>query len=57
VTLTTFTEVPFNGPLYQRCGFRVLDGDEETPGLRAIRAHEASVGLDKWPRCCMRRDV
>ena len=28
-----------------------------TPGLRAIRQREAEVGLDRWPRVCMRRDV
>ncbi|MFJ1461636.1 hypothetical protein [Nocardia sp. N2S4-5] len=30
---------------------------EETPGLRALRAAEADHGLDRWPRCCMRRDL
>jgi hypothetical protein len=49
--------VPWNGPYYQRCGFRVLAGDELTPGLRAIREHEIALGLDRWPRVCMRRDV
>jgi hypothetical protein len=57
VTLTTFTEVPWNGPYYQRCGFRFLDDDELTPGLRAIREYEATLGLDAWPRAAMRRDL
>jgi GNAT superfamily N-acetyltransferase len=57
LTLTTFVEVPWNGPFYRRHGYRVLDVDEETPTLRQIRAHEAAMGLDKWPRCCMRKDV
>jgi GNAT superfamily N-acetyltransferase len=56
LTLTTFADVPWNGPYYARCGFRVLGDDEITPGLRAIRAHEAALGLDRWPRVCMRRD-
>ena len=30
---------------------------EVTPGLRAIRQREAEIGLDRWPRVCMRRDV
>ena len=57
VTLTTFAEVPWNGPYYERLGFRVLGETEWTPGLRAIRAEEIARGLDRWPRVCMRRDV
>lgn len=56
LTLTTFADVPWNAPYYRRCGFRVLDEPEWTPGLRAIRAREAAHGLDRWPRVCMRRD-
>ncbi|MGW6733697.1 GNAT family N-acetyltransferase [Streptomyces sp. NPDC055013] len=54
LTLTTFTDVPWNGPYYARLGFRALDEAELTPGLRKIRAHEAELGLDRWPRVCMR---
>lgn len=57
VTLTTYTEVPWNGPYYERCGFRYLAEGELTPGLRAIRAAEAAHGLDRWPRACMRREL
>ena len=57
LTLTTYRDVPWNGPYYERLGFRHLGADEETPGLRALRAHERSVGLDAWPRGCMRRDL
>lgn len=57
VTLTTYTEVPWNGPYYERCGFRYLTDAELTPGLLAIRAAEAAHGLDRWPRACMRRDI
>jgi ribosomal protein S18 acetylase RimI-like enzyme len=57
LTLTTFASVPWNAPYYQRCGFRVLDDAELTPGLTAIREHEARLGLDRWPRVCMRRDL
>ncbi|MGW1379641.1 GNAT family N-acetyltransferase [Streptomyces sp. NPDC002446] len=55
LTLTTFTEVPWNAPYYERLGFRRLADAELTPGLRAIRAQEAALGLDRWPRVCMRR--
>jgi GNAT superfamily N-acetyltransferase len=57
LTLTTFTEVPWNAPYYRRCGFRCLEEAELTPGLRELRDHEAALGLDRWPRVCMRRDL
>jgi GNAT superfamily N-acetyltransferase len=57
LTLTTFADVPWNAPYYARLGFRVLPESEWTPGLRAIRAREAAIGLDRWPRVCMRREV
>ena len=57
LTLTTFASVPWNAPYYLRCGFRVLDDAVLTPGLRAIRQREAELGLDRWPRVCMRRDL
>ncbi|WAZ19111.1 GNAT family N-acetyltransferase [Streptomyces cinnabarinus] len=55
LTLTTFTQVPWNGPYYARCGFEFMADDGLTPGLRKIREHEAAHGLDRWPRVCMRR--
>lgn len=57
LTLTTFAHVPWNAPYYVRCGFRVLDDAEITPGLQAIREREAAMGVDRWPRVCMRRDL
>ena len=57
LTLTTFTDVPWNAPYYVRCGFRILADAQLTPGLRAIRDREAAHGLDRWPRVCMRRDL
>lgn len=57
LTLTTFAEVPWNAPYYARCGFRLLDDGELTPGLREIREREAAHGLERWPRVCMRRAV
>ncbi|GAA2327727.1 GNAT family N-acetyltransferase [Streptomyces kunmingensis] len=57
LTLTTFTDVPWNAPYYERLGFRRLSADALTPGLRDIRAAEAANGLDRWPRVCMRREL
>lgn len=57
VTLSTFVDVPFNGPLYRRLGFRQLRPSELTPGLALRRSHEATLGLDTTRRAMMRRDV
>jgi GNAT superfamily N-acetyltransferase len=57
LTLTTFTDVPWNAPYYERLGFRRLPDATLTPGLRSIRAAEAASGLDRWPRVCMRREL
>ncbi len=56
VTLTTFADVPWNAPYYERLGFRRLTDAELTDGLRRIRRREADRGLDRWPRVAMRRD-
>jgi GNAT superfamily N-acetyltransferase len=55
LTLSTFREVPWNGPYYERLGFRVLT--ELTPGLQAVVAEETARGLDSSARVCMRRDI
>ncbi|MFF7181294.1 GNAT family N-acetyltransferase [Streptomyces sp. NPDC008121] len=59
LTLTTFSEVPWNAPYYTRLGFRALtDADPAlTAGLRAIQRAEAAHGLATWPRVCMRREL
>jgi GNAT superfamily N-acetyltransferase len=57
LTLTTYVEVPWNGPYYERLGFSYLAPEEETDGLRAIRDRERERGLDAWLRACMMRTV
>lgn len=57
MTLTTFTDVPWNGPYYARLGFEVVPEKEWTAGQRRIREHEAAVGLDAWPRVVMQRRI
>jgi GNAT superfamily N-acetyltransferase len=57
LTLTTYVEVPWNGPYYERLGFRYLTPDEETLELHAIRDRERAAGLEAWPRAAMRRDL
>jgi len=55
LTLTTYLDVPWNAPYYERLGFRSLPAGEETAGLRAIRERERALGLEVWPRTSMRR--
>jgi ribosomal protein S18 acetylase RimI-like enzyme len=57
VTLTTFERVSWNGPYYARHGFRVLAEDEIGPELRRLREEEATHGLDRDLRVCMRREL
>jgi len=49
--------VPWNAPYYRRCGFRVIDDEALTPGLRSIQKAEAAHGLNRWPRVVMLRDL
>ena len=54
VTLTTFRDVPWNGPFYASLGFVVIE--HLPPGLLAIREHERAIGDDGFgPRVAMRR--
>jgi len=54
MTLTTYTDVPFNGPMYRRYGFSSFAIDAQSwPELFAIRKHEAEIGLDVQPREAM----
>lgn len=57
VTLTTFTDVPWNRPLYEHLGFRVMAEDDIGPELRTLRVTEAAHGLDPEQRVCMRLPV
>lgn len=57
MTLTTFADVPWNAPYYERLGFHVLDQHEVGEGLRQVEEHERSIGLAVWPRVSMRRAV
>jgi GNAT superfamily N-acetyltransferase len=57
LTLTTFSDVPWNRPLYEHLGFRVLTDPEIGPQLRAVCAEEAAHGLDPSTRVCMTRPL
>jgi hypothetical protein len=55
VTLTTFRDVPFNDPFYERCGFRVIEPARYGPQLAVIRRRERDSGIDVAPRVATRR--
>lgn len=57
VTLSTFREVPWNGPFYARHGFRVLEAHELSPGLAAVVEDERARGLRTDLRAIMRRET
>jgi GNAT superfamily N-acetyltransferase len=57
LTLTTFADVPWNGPYYARLGFRTLDLATLSPGLQAVRQSEAEAGLPMAHRICMQLDL
>ncbi len=57
LTLTTFADVAWNGPLYEHLGFSVVTEEEIGPELRAVREVEAAHGLDPARRVCMRLDL
>lgn len=55
ISLTTFRDVPWNHPYYERRGYSILGDDQITPGLRALIAREASEGLASELRVAMHR--
>lgn len=57
VTLSTFLEVPWNAPFYERLSFRILEPAELTLGLRLMRDAEAQAGLPIERRVFMKRNV
>lgn len=57
LTLTTFRDVPWNRPYYERLGFEVLSQSELTTELRDLVRAEARRGLDPDARVVMRMQL
>lgn len=57
LTLTTFRDVPWNAPYYERLGFVVVEAADQGPELRALVAREADSIPGNAPRVAMRRAV
>jgi ribosomal protein S18 acetylase RimI-like enzyme len=57
VTLSTFREIPWNAPYYERLGFRILSDPELTDGLRHLKVVEARLGLPLDHRVFMCKEL
>jgi GNAT superfamily N-acetyltransferase len=55
VTLSTFTDVGWNRPLYEHLGFVVVPEEQWTTGMRVAMEREAALGLDGRRRVVMRK--
>lgn len=53
LTMTTFPDVPWNAPIFERMGFRIMDDSELSPGLLNIRREEAESGIMPQERVFM----
>ncbi|AWM92394.1 GNAT family N-acetyltransferase [Pseudomonas sp. 31-12] len=53
LTLTTFRDVPWNEPFYQRMGFETLSPAQLSPRLTAVLNNEVAHGLPGERRCAM----
>lgn len=56
-TLSTFLDVPWNGPFYERLGFREVPRRAWTPGFHLLHAREAAQGLPVGRRGFMRKEL
>jgi GNAT superfamily N-acetyltransferase len=57
LTLTTFRDVPWNAPYYERLGFRMISPADQGPELAALVAEEAERIPGDAVRVAMRRAV
>lgn len=55
VTLSTFRDVPWNRPFYERCGFSVIPPEERSAALCHLVDSETKRNLDPTLRVVMRR--
>jgi GNAT superfamily N-acetyltransferase len=57
LTLTTFRDVPWNAPYYQRLGFAIFEAPDVGPELSALVARETRSIPGRAPRVAMRRPL
>lgn len=57
ITLTSFENVPWNAPYYERIGFVDIAEPQWPSGIAAIVQAERDKGLMAWPRVVMMRTL
>ena len=57
VTLTTFDDVPWNGPYYARLGYSQIERDAISPALQTILLAEEKAGIAMAHRICMQKEI
>jgi len=57
LTLTTFRDVPWNAPYYERLGFTVVEPADQGPELASLVGREAEAIPGDAPRVAMRREI
>ena len=57
LTLTTFSDVPWNAPYYQRLGFAIVEPSHQGFELAAAVARETRSIPGRAPRVAMRRPL
>lgn len=53
LTLTTFNNVAWNAPFYERLGFRIMQADNMPGRLRSMLDEEVERGIPRRFRCAM----
>ena len=53
ISLSTFSDLPWNAPFYAKLGFRMLEESELTIGFQQIRRQEMEAGLPISERVIM----
>lgn len=57
ITLTSFANVPWNAPYYERIGFLDIAESDWPEGVSEKVAEEQQHGLAAWPRVVMQREI
>ncbi len=57
ISLSTFSDLPWNAPFYAKLGFRMLEESELTIGFQQIRRQELEAGLPISERVIMDRQL
>lgn len=57
IVLTTFRDIKFNAPMYERRGFKIFEPGETFPELKEIRNLEKKSGIEILPRVAMIKEL